>query len=157
MLPSPPITSSQTKGSSWVDLSLITHTTMPSSQALLDAGTYPHILQLVVDHASHEALISLRATCRALRTRADMLLNAGRLIVTQADLDHVPRKGKQPRVIVSSEGGRLPAFAAWALGPPAPPRVEGEHGVPNSSLDEGSGTADVPPQGAAAKIEYVPM
>ncbi|BEJ17693.1 hypothetical protein CspHIS471_0610940 [Cutaneotrichosporon sp. HIS471] len=82
---------------------------MPS----LDAGMYPHLLSLIVDLASHESLISLRATCRALRIHADMNLNAGRLIITPA------ATGEQ-RVVVSSECGKIPAFADWALSPPPP-------------------------------------
>ncbi|BEI80799.1 hypothetical protein CcaverHIS002_0113280 [Cutaneotrichosporon cavernicola] len=82
----------------------------------LDAGMYPHLISLIVDLASHESLIYLRATCRAFRIHADMNLNAGRLIVT-------PVAAGEQRVVVSSECGRIPAFAGWALSPP-PPNID---------------------------------
>ncbi len=128
-----------------------------TSQPVLDAGTYPHLLQLVVDLAPYASLISLRAACRALRTRADMHLNAGRLIVTTAEPALAPRKGEQPRVGVSSEHGRLPAFAEWAVGPPAPPRVDGKRTdvLPENSTASRAGTsAGYPPLCQATRASF---
>lgn len=45
------------------------------STILFDSTAYPHILDGVVDHASPEVLIALRATCRSVRQRADLVLS----------------------------------------------------------------------------------
>lgn len=108
--------------------------------SVIDAAFYPHVLERVTAYAPYVSLLRLRAVSRSLRARADALLAADRITITAApiaslnqvsetrDAENLPplQPGEAPEpdmlgelpLIVTSEHGRLPAFASWALHDP---------------------------------------
>lgn len=102
----------------------------------LDIDFYPHIFDAILENASHDALLSLRAASRELRRRADMRLSAGHIAITHTyEEDGVV-------VITSACGQRIPAFASWGqaiLGKGHDPYVR----LDSIYDDEGRRAADV--------------
>ncbi|BEI80797.1 hypothetical protein CcaverHIS002_0113260 [Cutaneotrichosporon cavernicola] len=76
---------------------------------MLDSIMYPHLLDLVLEHASRSSLIALRAASRRTREKADGLLARHLVLRLRED----PSRLYIDPVTVNNLDGRVPLFSRW--------------------------------------------